>query len=47
MRWAGQLARIVKKIRPYRDLVGKHEGKRHMGRLSVDGTIIKELILQR
>jgi hypothetical protein len=32
MRWAGHVARMVKKGNAYRILVGKPEGKRPMGR---------------
>ena len=40
MRWAGHVARMGKKRGVYRILVGKTEGKRHLGDPGVDGKII-------
>jgi hypothetical protein len=35
MRWAGLLARMIEKRDIYRDLVGKTEGRRLLGRLKL------------
>jgi hypothetical protein len=45
MRWAGHVASMGKRRRPYRVLVGKLEGQRQLGNPGVDGRIILKLVL--
>jgi hypothetical protein len=40
MRWAGRIARVENRRGAYKVLVGRPEGKRPLGNLSVDGRII-------
>jgi len=47
MRWAGHVARMVEESGVYRVLVGKPEGKNHLGDLGVDGWIILGWISRR
>ena len=47
MRWAGQVARMGEERGMYRVLVGKPEGKNHLGDLGVDGWIILGRISRR
>ena len=47
MRWAGQVARICEKIGIYRVLVGKPEGKNHLGDPGLDGGIILRWIFRK
>ena len=47
MRWAGHVARMGKKRGVYRILVGKTEGKRHLGDPGVDGRIILRWIFRK
>jgi len=46
MRWAGHVARVEERRRVYRVLVGKPEGKSHLGDPGVDGKIIFKMDLQ-
>jgi hypothetical protein len=46
MRWAGHVARIWERRGAYRVLVGKPEGKDHLGDLDVDGRIILRWIFK-
>jgi len=47
MRWAGHVARMGEERGVYRVLVGKPEGRRPLGRPSVDGWIILGWISRR
>jgi len=47
MRWAGHLARIGKRKGAHRVLVGMTEGKRPLGRLRTDGSIILRRIFRK
>ena len=47
MRWAGHVARMGEERGLYRVFVGKPEGKRPLGRPSVDGWIILGRISRR
>ena len=47
MRWAGHVAHMGEERGVYRVLVGKPEGKRPLGRPSVDGWIILGWISRR
>ena len=47
MRWAGYVARMEERRGVYRVLVGKPEGKRPLGRPSVDGRIILKWIFRK
>jgi len=46
MRWAGHVARMGKRIGVYWVLVGKPEGKNHLGYAVVDGRIILRWIFR-
>jgi hypothetical protein len=47
MRWAGHAARMGERRNAYRILVGKPEGKNHLGDQDVDGWTILKWILER
>jgi len=47
MRWEERVARMVERRGVYRVLVGKPEGKRPLGRPSVDGRIILRWIFEK
>jgi hypothetical protein len=47
MRWVGHVAGVGKRRGAYRDLVGRLEGRDHLGDLSIDGTIILKLIFSK
>jgi hypothetical protein len=47
MRWPGHVERVEERIDAYRLLVRKPEGKRPLGRVNMDGSIILKLILQK
>ena len=47
MRWAGHVARMGEGRGVYKVLVGKHEGKRPLGDLGIDGRIILGRISRR
>ena len=47
MRWAGHVARMGEERVVYRVLVGKPEGRNHLGDLGVDGRIILGWIFRR
>jgi hypothetical protein len=47
MRWAGHVARIGDRISAYRVLVGKHEGKRSLGRPTRRWRIILKWIFKK
>ena len=47
MRLAGHVARIGERGSVYRVLVGKHEGKRPLGRPRIDGWIIVRCIFRK
>jgi hypothetical protein len=47
MRWAGHVARMRETRNAYRILVGKPEGKKPLGRLTVGGWTILKCILER
>ena len=47
MRWAGHVARMGEERGVYRDLVGKPEERRPLGRFGVDGRIILGWISRR
>jgi hypothetical protein len=45
MRWAGYEARMMEMRNAYKILIGKHKGKRPLGRPKLDGRIILKWIL--
>ena len=47
MRWAGHVARMGERRVVYRVLVGKSEGKNHLGDPGVDGRIILRWIFRK
>ena len=47
MRWAGHVARLGERRGAYRILVGKPEGKNHLGDPVVDGRIILRWIFRK
>jgi hypothetical protein len=47
MRWAGHVARMEEKRGAYRILVGRPEGRRPLGRPSIDGRIIFKWIFKK
>jgi len=47
MRWAGHVARMGERKGVYRVLMGKPEGKRHLGDPGVDGRIILRWIFRK
>jgi len=47
MRWAGHVALMGEKRGEYRVLLGKPEGKNHLGDPSVDGRIILRRIFRK
>jgi len=46
MRWSGHVARMGERRGPYRVLVGKPEGKGHLGDPGVEGKIILRRIFR-
>jgi hypothetical protein len=44
MKWAGNVARIEGMINAFKILVGKPEGKRPLGRLSIDRRILERIL---
>jgi len=47
MRWAGHVEGMEERIDAYSRLAGKPEGKRPLGRVNVDGSMILKLIYQK
>ena len=47
MRWAGHVERMGERRGVYRVLVGKPDGKNHLGEPGVDGTIILRWIIRK
>ena len=47
MRWVGHVARMGESIGAYRVLVGKCEGKNHLGDPGIDGRIILKCIFRK
>jgi len=47
MRWAGHVALVGEWRGAYRVLVGKHEGKNHLGDTGVDGRFILRWIFRK
>ena len=47
MQWTGHVACMVERRGVYRDLVGKPEGKKHLGDLGVNGRIILKNIFRK
>jgi hypothetical protein len=47
MRWVGQVARTGDMTDAYKMLIGKSEGKNHLGNQGIDGIIILTRILKK